>query len=362
MTTKTQEPYRYEPEVVFPPGETLSERIEDIGMTQVDLAARTGLSTKHINQIIQGVAAVTPETALLLEHATRTPARVWNNLEVAYREHLSRAAEAERLTADVDWLDELPVKQLVTRRLIKKCSSPVDQLREVCTFFGVADRSAWETLWHKPTAYRTSKAFASHPGALAAWLRIGEIRAADIDCSPYNRSGLIELLPDLRATTQERDPKVWFPQLVERCAAVGVAVVAEREITGARVNGAARWLTSTKALVQLSLRHKWSDIMWFTFFHEIGHVLEHSKKETFINDAGHHSGIEQEADAFASQLLIGRQHEPELAALKTLSEVRQFAQRIGIAPGIVVGRLQHDGRWPYNKGNDLRQRLEFANS
>ena len=137
-------------------------------MTQVDLAARTGLSTKHINQIIQGVAAVTPETALLLEHATRTPARVWNNLEVAYREHLSRAAEAERLTADVDWLDELPVKQLVTRRLIKKCSSPVDQLREVCTFFGVADRSAWETLWHKPTAYRTSKAFASHPGALAA--------------------------------------------------------------------------------------------------------------------------------------------------------------------------------------------------
>jgi addiction module HigA family antidote len=360
MTTETKASHRYEPEVVFPPGETLAERLEELGMTQVELAARTGLSAKHINQIVQGAAAVTPETALLLEHATRTPARVWNNLEIAYREYLTRAAESRRLTEDAPWLDELPIRQLVSRGWIKKCPTPVDQLREVCTFFGVADRTAWMTVWHKPTAYRTSKAFTSDPGAVAAWLRIGEIRAEEIECHPYDRGGLLRLLPQLREMTQERDPNAWFPALVSRCASVGVAVVAEPEIKGARINGAARWLTSTKALVQLSLRHKWSDIMWFTFFHEIGHVLEHSKKETFINDAGHHSGVEQEADAFASELLIGRQHEPELAMLRTLDDVRSFAVRIGVGPGIVVGRLQHDGRWPYNKGNELKQRLEFS--
>lgn len=362
MTTETNKSYRYEPGVVFPPGETLSERLEEMGMTQVELAARTGLSSKHINQMIQGAAAVTPETALLLEHATRTPARVWNNLEIAYREHRSRAAETERLLADVGWLEDLPVRQLVSRGWIRKCSSPVEQLREICTFFGVADRAAWVTLWQKPTAYRTSKAFASDPGAVAAWLRIGEVGAERVECQPYDRSGLVALLPRLRVMTQERDPNVWFPRLVGECASVGVAVVAEPEIKGARINGAARWLTSTKALVQLSLRHKWSDTMWFTFFHEVGHVLEHSKKETFINDAGHHSGVEQEADAFSSQLLIGRQHEPELATLNTLEDVRDFAQRIGVGPGIVVGRLQHDGRWPYNRGNELKQRLEFAGS
>ena len=284
MTTETKSSYRYEPEVVFPPGETLAERLEELGMTQVELAARTGLSTKHINQIIQGAAAVTPETALLLEHATRTPARVWNNLEIAYREYLSRAAELERLTEDAPWLDELPIRQLVSRGWIKKCPSPVEQLREVCTFFGVADRAAWMTVWHKPTAYRTSKAFTSDPGAVAAWLRIGEIRAEEIDCLPYDRGGLLAVLPQLRQMTQERDPKVWFPALVSRCASVGVAVVAEPEIKGARINGAARWLTSTKALVQLSLRHKWSDIMWFTFFHEAGHLLLHDRSVTYIDD------------------------------------------------------------------------------
>lgn len=88
------ERYRYEPEIVFPPGETLSERLEEIGMTQTELAARTGLSTKHVNQIIRGSAPITPETALRLEHATRTSARVWNNLEIAYRNYASQRMEA----------------------------------------------------------------------------------------------------------------------------------------------------------------------------------------------------------------------------------------------------------------------------
>lgn len=90
------ERYRYEPESIFPPGETLSERLEEIGMTQTELAARTGLSTQHVNQIIRGSAPITPETALRLEHATRTAAQVWNNLEIMYRDHASRRAEAKR--------------------------------------------------------------------------------------------------------------------------------------------------------------------------------------------------------------------------------------------------------------------------
>lgn len=90
------ERYRYEPESVFPPGETLSERLEEIGMTPTELAARTRLSTRHVNQIISGSAPITPETALRLERATRTAAQVWNNLEIMYRGHASRRMEAKR--------------------------------------------------------------------------------------------------------------------------------------------------------------------------------------------------------------------------------------------------------------------------
>lgn len=80
------------------------------------------------------------------------------------------------------------------------------------------------------------------------------------------------------------------------------------------------------------------------------------------NDVGAHSGVEQEADAFASQILIPRSAEPDLSTLDTSQEVEQFADRIGIAPGIVVGRLQHGGRWPYNRGNELSSVSYSSNS
>lgn len=350
----------YEPDLVLPPGDTLEEVLENADMSQAELAKRTGLSTKHINQIVNGAAPITPETALLLERATGVSARTWSNLEVAYREHLSRQQEEERLAADLSWLDELPIKELVKRGCIAKRDRAIDTLRDVCRFFGVANRAAWEALWHKPTAYRTSKAFTSDPGAVAAWLRLGELQAAEINCAPFDKIKLMAALDDFRALTCEPDPAKWWPGLVERCASVGVAVVGASEIKGARINGAARWLAPDKALVQLSLRYHWNDIFWFTFFHEIGHLLIHSKKDAFINDQGKHSGVEQEADGFAAQILIPRRFEADLAGIVTLQQVRDFAERIGIAPGVVVGRLQYDRRWPFNKGNDLKQRFEFS--
>ena len=360
MAEATTAEYRYDPDLVLPPGDTLMEVLQERGMTQAELATRTGLSTKHINQIVKGRAPITADTALLLERATGVAARVWSNLEVAYREHTSRIEEAERLKQDLEWLAGLPIKQLTLRGWLDKSDSPIGLLQGVYRFFGVADRAAWDALWHKPTAYRKSKAFSSNPECVAAWLRIGEIEAASVECAPFDKVALNHSIRDLRALTSESDPQIWWPELVDMCASVGVAVVAEPEIKGARINGATRWLTPHKALVQLSLRHRWSDIFWFTFFHEIGHLLLHSKKDTFINDVGTHSGAEQEADGFASRVLIPGEYEAHLADLSSGADVVRFAEQLGIAPGIVVGRLQHDKRWPHNRGNDLKQRFVFG--
>jgi len=351
---------RYEPERALPPGATLQEVLDEQGMTQSDLATRTGLSTKHINQIIKGTAPVTAETAILLERTTGVSAAVWANLESAYQVERSRAKEAERLTADLDWLTTLPVAELVKRKRIPDVESPVATLREVCNFFGVADKASWDALWQLPTAYRRSRVFASDPGAVAAWLRIGEIEAAKIECEPFDKAGLRSLLEELRGLTQEKDPEVWVQRLRNLCREVGVSIVFEPEISGARIVGAARWIHPEKALIQLSLRHRWSDIFWFTLFHEVGHLLLHSKKDIFINDPGPHSGAELEADAFAAQILIPRRNEPRLAELQTESDVVTFAEELGIGPDIVVGRLQFEKRWPYNRGAKLKRRFVFV--
>ena len=350
------------PTRVLAPGRTLVEVLDDRGMTQSDLATRTGLSTKHINQIVKGAAPISAETALLLERATGVPARMWTALESAFQVAKSEQTESERLASDLDWLRSMPVDDLVRRGWVPRRHDPVDMLRELCNFFGVANRSAWEALWEKPTAYRRSKAFVSDPSAMAAWLRIGELEAAKIKCEPFDRSTLVSCLVELRDLTRDSDPATWIEPLVQTCSNAGVAVVLEPEIHRARVVGAARWVSPSKAVVQLSLRHRWSDIFWFTLFHELGHLLLHSKKDVFINDQGPHSGAEQEADAFAAQVLIPRDHDFRLASLTTDQDVIDFADEIGIGPDIVVGRLQFEGRWAYSRGNGLKRRFVFKQS
>jgi HTH-type transcriptional regulator/antitoxin HigA len=143
---------------------------------------------------------------------------------------------------------------------------------------------------------------------------------------------------------------------------VGVAIVVLKELPGCRVNGAARWVSPDKAMVVLSLRHRRNDIFWFTLFHEFCHLLRHSKKQTFIDAKGSDiaTELEDEADAFAARVLIPPAAASALAGLTTIAEVRAFSKEIGVAPGVVVGRTQHDGLIPHNKWTTLIERYRFA--
>jgi len=353
-----------EPDYAIPPGETLRDRLADLGMTQAELAARTGLSTKHVNQIMQGVAHISPDTAQRLEPVTHIPARLWNRLEADYRSTLAHVQQRRELTDDVAWLEELPVKQLVDREVLpQEPSDKVSRVQQLLAYFGVANVEAWREL--QPAAsYRRSQAFEAEPGAVAAWLRLGELAAQEVACQPFDARKLRAILPELRALTVE-PPETFLPRVRALCAEAGVVVVLIREITGARVSGATRWLTPTKALVQLSLRYKTDDQFWFTLFHELSHVLLHGKKDVWIedeapSDAKAEDPLEQEANRFASDLLIPRHHERRLLTLRSLSAIRAFADEVSLAPGVVVGRLQREGIIRFDVGQHLKRRLHLV--
>ena len=133
----------FEPDFVSLPGETLQEVLDERKISQANLAERTGRPKKTINEIVQGKAAITPETALQLERVLGIPAGFWNNLERNYRENLARIEERDRLLSHVDWLDRVPCGPMIKKGWIKKCSDKVEQLREVLNFFGVASPVHW---------------------------------------------------------------------------------------------------------------------------------------------------------------------------------------------------------------------------
>lgn len=75
----------FQPNYAVPPGETLGETLDTLGMTQAEIAERTGLPKKIINEIILGKAAITAETALQFERVLEIPASFWINLESNYQ-------------------------------------------------------------------------------------------------------------------------------------------------------------------------------------------------------------------------------------------------------------------------------------
>jgi HTH-type transcriptional regulator/antitoxin HigA len=349
---------------VLPPGETLLETLEALSLNQAQLATRSGLSAKHINQLVKGAATLSHETALALEKVTGVKARFWNALESNYREHLARLAEEAKLSEEQGWLNAMPVSQLRSEGFVSETRrNPGKLVKELLEFFGVGSIEAWRVSWAEPAAsFLQSAAFEAEQGAVAAWLRLGEKAAQDLACSPFDKDALVSRLPQIRALSSKSSTEFW-PRVQEICAEVGVALVLVPEITGARASGATRWISPTKAVVQLSNRGKRDDKFWFAFFHELGHVLLHGKREVFleknIGDAATRPKQEEEANAFARRLLIPAEHESRLPSLLAEGDVRAFALELGIAPGIVAGRLQRD-RNDYRLFTKLFRKFEIV--
>jgi HTH-type transcriptional regulator/antitoxin HigA len=350
----------FAPDYVVPPGATVADLLEEHGMTQTELARRLGVSLKHVNQVVKGVASISAELALGLEKVFGVSAAFWLNRESLYQAEIARREEWRDLARKEEWARQFPVSELKRRGLIPADARGPALVGALLHFFGIATPRQWTD---PRVAYRKSLKFESDPYALSAWLRAGELEANEIDCEPYDAEKFLDVLQVARSLTRD-DPSEWHPRLVEACASAGVALAVVDVFPKARVNGATRWLTPTKALIQLSVRYRWEDIFWFTFFHEAGHVVLHRKRESFIEPerrrAGDVSGewlrFEQEADRFASKTLIPQEYQRVLKTLR-LGDVERFAKQLGIAPAIVVGRLQHERLLPFNTGNALRRRL-----
>lgn len=356
----------FAPDWVAIPGESINDLLEERDWSQSDLAKRTGFTTKHVNLLLKGKAAITEETALKLERVLGSTARFWLSLEAQYREHLARQEAVSVLNEHVGWLKELPLNDMIKFGWVKKAQTKAHQVFECLRYFGVATVEAWRVQYEQPVAaYRASEKLIREPAAVSAWLRQGERAAEDMRCGDYGREAFETVLKEVRALTAERDPDVFLPQLTQMCAKVGVAVVVAPAPKGCPVSGATKWLGVNKALIMLSLRGKSDDKLWFSFFHAAGHLIKHGKRMIFLDILGE-DGLdpheERQADAFARDFLIPPQAYQAFVAggIFTEAAIKAFALSQGIAPGIVLGRLQFDGHLGWQKFHHLKVTYRWA--
>lgn len=356
---------QYLPTEVSPPGETLLEVLDERGITQADLAERTGRPRKTINEIIKGKTAITPETALQLERVLGVPSSFWNARETQYREFLAKRDEVERFEAEIAWIERFPIHEMVKQRLIPRQPDKLGYLYALLQFFGIASPEQWQSVWKgaalSHVAFRKAKK--SDEYALSAWLRCGQLAGEQATCPEYDPMAFRDALQGLRKLTL-LPPAQFQPLLIDLCRRCGVVVVFIRELPGSGASGATFWaMGHSRPVLMLSLRYKTDDHLWFTFFHEAAHIILHGKKDLFIEGLNSEDGREDEANQFSADFLIPRER---LRAFVRKSgpisrdRIDKFAGELGIAPGIVVGRLQHDKVLPMTHCNALKRRLEWA--
>mgnify|MGYP001599434005 CR=1 FL=1 len=352
----------FNPNVAIHPGKTLQETLEAVGMSQAELAERTGLTPKTINEIVQGKSSVTPETAIKLSAVFGMSVAFWNNLQRNYQETLARLEVEKKLSHELVNLRKFfCYVELAKWGYVKKTNVDQEKIMNLLNFFGVSSLNLVPKI--QAAAFRKSNQKNLSHESLAAWLRCGELEAQKIQTREFDKNKLIDSLAELRGLTRQ-NPAVFEHKMVELCASFGVAVVFVPYFKNTFVNGATRWVND-KAIVQLSLRGNYSDIFWFTFFHELAHVFKHGKTDQFVEfeDGKHLDSIEKEkeADEFATNTLIPRNEYANFRQKNDFSygSVTNFANAINISQGIVAGRLSHDYS-DWKQWARIRNRLKFV--
>lgn len=355
---------KYEPDHVAPPGALLQEYLTTQSISGRELARRCGRSPKLISEILAGKAPVEPETAIQLERVLEASATLWLNMESNYRLHLARLHEETDLASHIGWARTFPLAELARRNFFQAGTKPAQQVRALLAFFGCGSVEACKDRFEElnAVAFRHSPTFSSHEGALLAWLRIGDLRAEEVETEDFDRSAFLSALKEVRALTTK---KLDVNEITRLCAEAGVVFVLEKALPHVALSGVSRWLSPRRALIQQTMRHLSDDHFWFTFFHECAHLLLHSRKEIFLDGKGVSNAqekIEEEANEWASEFLIPPANLRRFIKKFEYSqkEVREFAREQGVAPGIVVGQLQHMKVLEYSQMNELKTRYAWT--
>lgn len=351
----------FEPRWTSTPAASIRRALQLHDWTVDDLSDHLGVGDPETRRILSGDRPIDAELAELLARTLGGSSDFWLRREAQF-------TESVRALSDDEFAQTLPLKQMVQLGWIESSTSWRSQARSALDFFGAETPSEGTSRIEstlREARYRSSASFDSDAIALATWMRQAERTSSACALSSWNSDLLSDQLQYLRELSRLADPAEFLPQIQVRLAAAGVSFVVLRPLEGMRVSGVSFWGIDRTPIVALTARHMTDDHLWFTLFHEIGHLLLHPEGEVFVdeldigNDASH---LEQEANNFAAETLlplgtsdigITRANGP------TLREVARFSSRHALAPGIVVGQLQHAGILRPNQLNSLKRRYRW---
>ncbi len=352
-------------DLIIHPGETINDILIERGITQAELAARTGVSPAYVCNVIAGKKDISVKFAFALEYALGVSKSFWINLQANYDAELLEASEAETITDEerearsslkdiVKYLREIgkmPLRESVNDSILS--------LRKSLQISNIANLKEMVP----EGAFRMSSKSKVDPYVMGAWIRLCQIAGENRDVRTKFE---IEKMDVLVAKAKEimcgPDESIQ-KSLTDLFAEYGIVFSVVRNFRGAPVQGFISKKNDGTYQMVLTIRGSFADIFWFSLFHELGHIVN-GDVNNYVNfiDYDGNADVEVGADEFASTRLInsGEYNNFVRSADFSLSAIKSFAASQKIKPYIVIGRLQHEKIIEYNQFSSEKVRYKWA--
>lgn len=347
---------------IIHPGETLAEVIEDRGMTQRELAVRTGMTEKHISTVIHGQKNISVAFSKKLEYALGIESSFWMNLQINYDRELLEFEELNNITEDeIGVLKNLKeVSEVWTSfgwlNAEENSAAMVLDFRRI---FGISNLCDTPKISYVAAYRAQTKNMSVDPYVLFAWQRMCELLTKNSKIADkVDVEKLRSKIPEIKSVMFLRANQIHH-KLSDIFSACGIAFKIVPNFTGAPVQGFIKKTDEGTLILCMTLRNKFADIFWFTLFHEIAHILNGDTGHEFIDFNSVSGDIEEKADRMAGDFLLDSadyQAFVNAEGYKRSSDIERFAASQNVKDYIVRGRLMKEKIIPWS----ARPRYEWA--
>lgn len=346
------------PDLLIHPGETILEVINDRGITQKELAIRTGFSEKHISTVINGKKSISADLAKKLEYALDIPASFWRNLQTNYDLELVVFNEPHNISQkEVDIAKEVKdaVKVFTNESIGKNNSDKVYYLRQR---LGVSNLESIKNL--NPSIYRAQFEKGTSENIMYAWQYLCEKEVENQTENPLDIEKLKNNINEIKGVMFDENG-LHVEKIKELLNDAGVLFTVKKHVKGAPINGLTVKTKRNQVMIAMTIRGAYVDIFWFSLFHEIAHVLN----EDFNKDQSKwesNSPLENKANKLAQDILINPDNYKLFLEKGDFSRkaIDRFASSEGVLSTIVIGRLMNDELIPWNSLDHRRDKYKWS--
>lgn len=351
-------------DLIIHPGETLKEVLDDRNILQKELAIRTGITEKHISNVINGKKKISPKFAKDLEYALGIDASFWNNLQTEYNQEIADFEQKNSISdEEIKTLGNLKevINYLIKIGIFHNRDNNQSIILKMRKLLGVKNLTYIPKLVMQG-AFRGSESYDVDPYVICAWQKICELKLENQSVNHRLDTKLLrEHIPQIKRL-MFNEPNSMRKELQEIFEDCGIAFDIVQNFKKAPVQGFIKKTDDGKMLLCMTIRQAFADIFWFTLFHEIGHILNGDVKKFFCDYNFKKDETETRADEFAKDTLIDKNAYKSFCDQADYSSqaIRSFAAQEEIPTFIVIGRLQKEGIISYSQFSNLKTRYKWA--